>query len=117
MTSNVKYDRQVNVKQLDIDSLPLRSKVPVKYLYHNVNSINRKQKHLHGFDAYDNSKLLSSMNSRKCKEAVNLAAIRYQMIDTTTNQVLYTLKAKECSIKVKKLIDKGYKISIKTLVK
>lgn len=105
-----------NILQLDIDNLNIRYKTNKNNLYHNVNSINKKSKHIHLNDYYDNSKLLSSMNKRNKKECVNLASIRYEIIDLSTNQVLYTLKQKECYIKAKKLIDKGYKIKISTII-
>lgn len=110
------YNRISNILQLDIDNLNIRYKTRKEHLYHNVNSINRKNKHIHLNDYYDNSKLLSSMNKRNKKECSNLASIRYQIIDLATDQVLYTLKQKECSIKAKKLIDKGYKIKISTII-
>lgn len=110
------YDRIANIMQLDIDNLNIRYKTRKDNLYHNVNNINRKNKHIHLNDYYDNSKLLSSMNKRNKKECTNIASIRYEIIDLSTNQVLYTLKQKECSIKAKKLIDKGYKIKISTII-
>ena len=110
------YDRVGNIVQLDIDNLNIRYKTSKKYLYHNVNSINRKNKHIHLNDYYDNSKLLSSMNKRKVKECTNLASIRYQIIDILTNQVLYTLKQKECYIKVEKLIKQGRQVKISTII-
>lgn len=110
------YTSAGNMLQLSIDNLNIRYKTRKDNLYHNVNSINRKNKHIHLNDYYDNSKLLSSMNKRNKKDSVNLASIRYEIIDLSTNQVLYTLKQKECYLKAKKLINKGYKIKIVTKV-
>jgi len=110
------YANAGNMLQLSIDNLNIRYKTKKANLYHNVNSINRKSKHIHLNDYYDNSKLLASMNKRNKKECVNLAAIRYQIIDLSTDKVLYTLKAKECYLKAEKLINKGYKIKIVTKV-
>ena len=110
------YDRITNILQLDIDNLNIRYKTRKDNLYHNVNNINRKSKHIHLNDYYDNSKLLSSMNKRNKKECINLARIRYQIIDLLTDKVLYTLKQKECYLKAQKLINKGYKIKISTII-
>lgn len=110
------YASAGNMLQLSIDNLNIRYKTRKDNLYHNVNGINRKSKHIHLNDYYDNSKLLSSMNKRNKKECVNLSSIRYEIIDLSTNQVLYTLKKKECYMKVQKLINKGYKIKIVTKV-
>lgn len=107
------YSRECKqgVKDFDIDNLDMRKKVSSKYMYWNVNGLSSKSKHHHGFDTYDNSKILSSMNKRKCKPCVNLAGKRYQVL--VNGVVKFTLKENALLNKCKSLSKQGVKFSVK----
>jgi len=104
-----------NVKQVSIDCLPLRKGVCKEFKYHNVNSVSRHSKHIHLVDMYDNSKLLSSMASRKRKRCVNQVSKRWYQISVNNGE--YTCKVKENHLlsKCKDLTTKGVKYSVKPM--
>lgn len=109
------YECQGSVNQLSIDCLPLRKYVRKEFRYHNVNSVSNKRKHIHGVDAYDNAKVLSSMARRERKHTVNQAhQTMYNIVEVSTGRVLYTLKSKDLVHKCQALTSKGitYKVEI-----
>lgn len=58
------YDKQGDIKQLAIDSLPLRTYCKRVNKYYDT-PLSRKHKHVRGCDAYDNAHQLVTFNMRK----------------------------------------------------
>ena len=107
------YERQGSVKQLSIDSLPLRRSVVREFLYHNEKGINARKKHISGHDIYMNSKLLASMAKRARKNSVGVKGSHYEIIDATSGKVLYTLHASQVAKKVCNLASRGVRVVVK----
>ena len=107
-----KYERQGNVQQLSIDCLPLRKGVCKEFAYHNVNGVSNKKKHLHGVDAYDNAKILSSMARRKRKQCVN--QVRQPWCKIIVNNGEYECKVKSSHVlsKCQELRNKGVNFTV-----
>ena len=109
------YERQVNVNQLSIDSLPLRRRVVREFLYHNGKGINARKKHIAGYDVYMNSKLLASMARRARKNSIGVKGSHYEIIDTTSGKVLYTLHESQVTKKVRNLASRGVRVVVKMI--
>lgn len=100
------------VSSIQIDSLPLRKGVCKEFAYHNVNGVSTRKHHLHGFDSYDNAKLLSSMASRKRKPCVN--QVRQQWCKIIVNNGEYECKVKSSHVlsKCQQLVKRGVKFEV-----
>ena len=109
------YERQINVNQLSIDSLPLRRSVAREFLYHNERGINASKKHIAGYDVYMNSKLLASMARRARKNSVGVKGSHYKIIDATNGKVLYTLHESQVAKKVSNLASRGVRVVVKMI--
>ena len=109
------YERQANVNQLSIDSLPLRRSVAREFLYHNEKGINSSKKHIAGYDVYINSKLLASMARRARKNSIGVKGSHYEIIDATSGKVLYTLHESQVSKKVRNLASRGVRVVVKMI--
>ena len=107
------YERQANVNQLSIDSLPLRRSVASEFLYHNEKGINSSKKHIAGYDVYMNSKLLASMARRARKNSIGVKGAHYEIIDATSGKVLYTLHESQVSKKVTNLARRGVRVVVR----
>jgi len=110
------YDRQVGVKQMSIDCLPLRKhcrKLDQVYISSACLPSVKRPRHIHGLDMYDKSKVLSAMARRRCKHHVNQKRQPMYSILSTDGQVLYTLKSKDLVKKCQALVNKGIAFSVK----
>lgn len=109
---NPVFERQGNVNQVSIDCLPLRKGVCKEFAYHNVNGVSNKKKHLHGVDAYDNAKILSSMASRRRKHCVNQVRQPWYKIIVNNGEYECKVKSSQVLSKCQKLRSKGVNFTV-----
>lgn len=115
----VKYECQKGVwkrQSIDIDDRPLSEFVSSECQVYNSRGVSSHCKHIHGLDYYDKCKVATALRWRTYKhytQKCKVAQVKYQIVDITTGQILYTLKSKEVVKKCESLRKQGVNFTVK----